>query len=232
MALVRQLGCHIATNYNTWARGKLLKTLRPETVYDFALAWWIWLCTFFNYTFEATVGYPNLVYVAATYAMAPTAFLIATSFRHYGIYMFSFAFREPAIAHGFLMRDCKFYKTLAVMHLARRILPVIKLPDDLPGVAAAIAGFSITVLATMQLGMVRTYFGSELGFVKPKWISGFPYNTIPHPMIVGQLVGWGSVLYWFAVREERLPMETVYLIGAHMTCYTLHMVQEMMTSSY
>jgi len=218
--------------YNTWARGNFLRTLRPAGMYEFCLAWWIWLTTFFNYMWEETVGWSNLVYLLATYAMGPTPFLILTSFRHYGVYMMSFAFREPAIAHGFLMRDAKLYKTVAMMHMARRILPVISLPDDLPGVVAACCGFAITIAATAQLGMVRTYFGSELGFVKPKWISGFPYNTIPHPMIVGQLFAWSSVLYWFAVRQEKLSMETINLIGAHMTCYTLHMVQEMFTSSY
>ena len=93
----------------------------------------------------------------------------------------------------------------------------------------AATGFSITILATIQLGMVRTYFGSELGFVKPEWISGFPYNTIPHPMIVGQLVAWSSIMYWFF---DRLNQETIGLIIGHMSFYTLHMVQEMLTSSY
>jgi len=218
--------------YNTWARGNFLKTLRPAGMYEFAIAWWIWLTTFANYLWEENVGWANMVYILATYAMGPTPFLILTSFRHYGIYMSSFAFRQPEIAHGSLMRDAKLYKTLAMVHMARRILPVISLPQDLPGVLMACAGFLITILATIQLGMVRTYFGSELGFVKPKWIDGFPYNAIPHPMIVGQLLGWGSVLYWFAVREERLTTETITLIGAHMSCYALHMVQEMATSSY
>ena len=93
----------------------------------------------------------------------------------------------------------------------------------------AILGFSITMLATARLGFVRTYFGSELGFVKPKWIEGFPYGTIPHPMIVGQLVAYSSILYWW---RDVMPIETIALIGTHMAFYTLHMVQEILTSSY
>jgi len=127
------------------------------------------------------------------------------------------------------MRDCKFYKTIALMHLSKRILPLVELPRDFVGIAMAIAGFSITILATMQLGMVRTYFGSELGFVKPSWITGFPYNTIPHPMIVGQLIGFSSILFWW---KDQMPTETVALIGAHMGFYLFHMFQEMLTSSY
>uniref|UniRef100_A0A7S3DMZ8 Uncharacterized protein n=1 Tax=Entomoneis paludosa TaxID=265537 RepID=A0A7S3DMZ8_9STRA len=219
-------------NYNTWARGNFLKTLRPSTVYEKTLAWWIWLTTYFNYLFEENVGWPNLVYILTSYALGPTPFLILTSFRHYGVYMCSFAFRQPDIAHGFLMRDAKLYKTIAMMHMARRLLPIISLPEDLPGILAACGGFAITIAATAQLGFVRTYFGSELGFVQPKWISGFPYSVIPHPMIVGQLLAWSSVLYWFGLRQEKLTNETITLIGAHMTCYVTHMVQEMLTSSY
>ena len=106
---------------------------------------------------------------------------------------------------------------------------MVELPGDIAGVLLATAGFSITMLATARLGFVRTYFGSELGFVKPQWIEGFPYGYIPHPMIVGQLLAYTSILCWF---WDRLTVETVALIATHMTCYTMHMVQEMLYSSY
>jgi Phospholipid methyltransferase len=217
------------TNYNTWARGNFIKTLRPNGFYENAMAWWIWLTTWFNAEFELYVGWSNLVYIGAAYAMGPLPFLILTSFRHYAVYITTFAFRSPPVAHGFLMRDSKLYKTIALMHLSRRLLPLVQLPRDVPGVVMAILGFSITILATAQLGMVRTYFGSELGFVKPEWISGFPYNTIPHPMIVGQLLAYSNILYWW---REEMPKETTMLVGAHMACYVAHMLQEMLSSSY
>lgn len=215
--------------YNTWARGNFLRTLRPAGVYEYALAWWIWLTTWFNAFIVEYVGWDNLVYVGACYAMGPLPFLILTSFRHYMVYMTTFAFRDKPVAFGYLMRDAKLYKTIALTHLGRRLLPLVSLPRDLVGVSMAVAGFSITMLATAQLGFVRTYFGSELGFVKPKWIEGFPYNTVPHPMIVGQLIAYSSILWWF---KESLDFETTALIGAHMSFYTVHMVQEMLTSSY
>ncbi len=73
--------------------------------------------------------------------------------------MATYAFREK-VAHGFMMRDAKFYKTTALMHLGRRLVPLVSLPDDTPGVLLAVTGFLITILATAQLGRVRTYFGS------------------------------------------------------------------------
>jgi len=217
------------TTYNTWARNNFLRTLRPKSTLDFLNAWWIWLTTFFNYKIEENIGYANLVYLAVSYVLGPTPFLILTSFRHYCVYMCTFAFREPMVAHGFLMRDAKFWKTVALMHLGRRLVPLVQFPEDIPGVLVAMAGFAITILATARLGFVRTYFGSELGFVKPNWIEGFPYGYIPHPMIVGQLIAYSGILAWF---WERLSTENVALIGTHMTFYTAHMVQEMLTSSY
>ena len=127
------------------------------------------------------------------------------------------------------MRDAKLFKTCAILHLARRLVPLIELPRDIPGIALATLGFSITILATVRLGMVRTYFGSELGFVKPEWINSFPYGVIPHPMIVGQLFAYSNIFFWW---REQMPLGTTLLIAGHMSFYTIHMVQEMLTSSY
>lgn len=115
------------------------------------------------------------------------------------------------------------------MHLARRILPLMQVQRDFPAILAVAGGFAITITATARLGMVRTYFGSELNFVKPKWIVGFPYGVIPHPMIVGQLIAFSSILAWW---WNELPPNDVVLIGAHMSFYTAHMIQEILTNSY
>ena len=133
------------------------------------------------------------------------------------------------VAHGEFMRDVLLFKTIAVTHLSRRLLPMVDLPHDAPGLLLVLAGFAITMLATARLGMIRTYFGSELGFVKPKWITGFPYGVIPHPMIVGQIIAYSTVLYWW---WDRITTENALLVGGHIACYTTHMVQEMLTSSY
>lgn len=222
------------TTYNTWARGNFLKTLRPNGLYEFVLAWWIWLTTWFNAVWEENVGWSNLVYIAGAYALSKafrndTVFLVLTSFRHYCVYIATFASRQPMVAHGYLMRDAKLYKTLSMMHLARHLLPLVQLPNDAPGVASAAAGFTVTLLATARLGMDRTYFGSELGFVKPQWIHGFPYGTIPHPMIMGQVWAFAAILYWW---WDRLSTFDMYLLEAHMTAYIVHMMQEILTSSY
>lgn len=224
-----KLCAYLNKTYNTWARGNFLATLQPKTTYERVNAWWIWCTTWSNAMWELHFGWSNLLYVIAAYMMGQGAFLVLTSFRHYLIYISTFAYRSPPVAHGYLMRDCKIYKTFALMHLSKRILPLVQLPRDALGLGLVLAGIAVTVLATVQLGMVRTYFGSELGFLKPTWISGFPYNTIPHPMILGQLFAYSVILLWW---KEVMPHETQLLVATHMGFYTFHMFQEMLTSSY
>jgi len=216
-------------NYNTWARNNFLQTLHPEGVYDFVLAWWIWLTTIINAGLEEKIGWTNIVYVGFAYALGPLPFLILTSFRHYCIYICTFAYRQPMVAHGEFMRDALFYKTVAIMHLSRRLLPMVELPRDAPGLLLALAGYATTMLSTARLGMVRTYFGAELGFVKPKWVEGFPYGVIPHPMILGQIVAHSAILFWW---NNRISNENMYLVIGHIACYVVHMTQEAFYSSY
>ena len=228
-------GSHLNSAYNTWARGNFLRTLRPSTAYEFVLAWWIWLTTWTNATLELHIGWTNLVYVAFAYALsrafqAPIAFLVLTSFRHYGMYVATFANRSN-VAHGVLMRDAKLYKTLSMLHLVQSLLPTVQWSSDVPLLTVATVGFALTLLATHRLGMVRTYFGTELGLVAPQYITAFPYGNggIPHPMIVGQIFGFGVLLVgWW----DRLTISQISLLLAHMGCYAAHLTQEVCTSSY
>jgi hypothetical protein len=227
------LAAHWNSAYNTWARNNFLRTLRPSGLYENGLAWWIWLTTWVNATLEEAVGWTNLVYVAAAFGVSlilnqPWIFVILTSFRHYAMYIATFAFREN-VAHGVLMRDAKLYKTLSMLHLTRLLLPVVELPKDVPMLALASCGFALTLLATYRLGMVRTYFGTELGLVPPKFITDFPYGTIPHPMIVGQIFGMSVLL---ASLHPRLTPAVIAVLAAHIGSYTGHMVQEILTSAY
>lgn len=228
--LYGKLCAYLNTSYNTWARGNFLTTLRPSGAYEIIMAWWIWLTTKGNAEFVELVGWDNVVYIGlCSTLLGPIPFLILTSFRHYAIYITTFAYREPMVAHGYLMRDAKLFKTISMLHLAKRLLPMVQLPRDIVGLGACMLGFSLTILATIRLGMVRTYFGTELKFVEPKWIDGFPYGTIPHPMIVGQVFAFATILFWW---WNEISVENKMLLAAHMTCYTLHMIQEELTGGY
>jgi hypothetical protein len=219
------LAARLNTSYNTWARGNFLKTLRPNGIYATVMAWWIWLTTWSNAMLEQFVGWSNLTYIFLAYLMGPIPFLVLTSFRHYAVYIATFACRQPPVALGYLIRDAQLYKMISMVHLAHRLLPMVRIQRDLPAVVLSSLGFGTTLLATARLGMVRTYFGSELGFVTPKWIYGFPYGYIPHPMINGQIFAFGVILYWF---WQELSLDNMVLLVAHIACYATHMTQEIL----
>ena len=236
---------YLNTSYNTWARGNFLQTLRPVHWFDDVLAWWIWLVTRTNAALEEYVGWNNVTYIVGAYLLSgydttSWIFVITTSFRHYVLYMTTFAYRTPPVALGNLMRDAKLYKTISMLHLARLLVPMVLSSWSSAGVGGtwvglglALACFSVTILATTRLGLVRTYFGAELGFVQPRWIVGFPYGYLPHPMILGQLSAYAVIGWWW--RSQLISDESskaALLLAAHATCYTMHLIQEMLTSSY
>jgi hypothetical protein len=226
-----KLCAYLNASYNTMARNNFLRTLRPTTTIAWINAWFIWLTTYFNAIFEEHIGYSNLVYVALAYSLGSTPFLLLTSFRHYVLYITTFAFRKPSVAHGYLMRDAKLYKTISMIHLAYRLLPMVQYNkvSDMIGLGIACLGFATTLLATHRLGMVRTYFGTELGYVKPCWVDGFPYGTIPHPMINGQIFAFSIILLWW---WNDITINNKYLLFAHIGFYATHMIQEIIAGAY
>lgn len=87
--------------------------------------------------------------------------------------------------------------------------------------AMIIAGSTVSTLASRALGMDGTYFGPELGVCNMKWVTAFPYNCVPHPMIVGQLVGFAGI---HLLPEFRAAWP--WLMPAHCAFYLLVMAQE------
>ena len=73
------------------------------------------------------------------------------------------------------------------------------------------------------MGVDGTYFGIELGVVKAdyKFVTKFPYNVLPHPMILGQVV---ALLGLHVVPQ--VGAARPYLIPIHVALYLIHMTQE------
>jgi hypothetical protein len=198
------------TRYNTWARARFRETLVPESVWERMVAFSILTTTKLNTAIVQYVGWWNMVYVAVTWCLGPTLFLIATSFRHYILYMATYQWREE-VNFGVFVRDAKLFKTLAYLHIGCR-LPALSW-----WVIPVVIGLFITMMATWRLGTVRTYFGAELGIVQPKHITRFPYGWIPHPMIIGQLV---SLAFLPTLTHDQ------WLVPVHCILYFAHMIQE------
>ena len=85
-----------------------------------------------------------------------------------------------------------------------------------------VGGFGLAGLSAKRLGLVRTYFGAELGLVAPRRIVGFPYGVVPQPMILGAVA-------WLVGLSLLEPFATAWpwLVPTHIGFYLLHMAQEM-----
>ena len=182
------------------ARALFLKTIRPSTWFEDLLArFGVVGVTKLVYKVEQYVGYNNIMYLALVLANAWTLqsfelWLVCTSFVHYLRYITTYYNRDN-IAYEDFKRDVLLFKSIALMNLAyvylspfdfeiSRVLNEVN-PRCL---AMIVVGYALSMKATKALGLDRTYFGVELGFLAPKWIDEFPYGTIPHPMIVSQIL--------------------------------------------
>ena len=63
--------------------------------------------------------------------------------------------------------------------------------------------------------------------MEPRFVSGFPYNCVPHPMIVGSMIG---LLGFHKMEAFRTALP--YLVPAHCVMYFTHMVQEQVRDIY
>jgi hypothetical protein len=126
---------------------------------------------------------------------------------------------------GMFKRNVMFWKTLALTHLGTTYLKNFEF--DLISLAMIICGYGLSTAATVALGIDQTYFGVELGEVEPNFVHGFPYDVVPHPMIIGSMVGLLG-FHKMAGFRAALP----YAIPMHCTMYFIHMVQEQINDIY
>lgn len=102
-------------------------------------------------------------------------------------YIGTFYYREN-IDFGVFKRDVLLFKNLSLFQLAFLIFrsiqnvssaPFLKnLTDSVDFITLGMfcGGYGISILATIALGLDRTYFGSELGYCESKWVTDFPYG--------------------------------------------------------
>eukprot|EP01061_Rhynchopus_euleeides_P037322 TRINITY_DN633_c2_g1_i1.p1 TRINITY_DN633_c2_g1~~TRINITY_DN633_c2_g1_i1.p1 ORF type:complete len:625 (+),score=294.01 TRINITY_DN633_c2_g1_i1:39-1913(+) len=143
--------------------------------------------------------------------------LACTSYIHYLTYISTFYYRSD-VNYGRLLRDCMFWKSIAY---AQMLFYYAQCDLNIASVAMACTGQALAASATAAIGMDRTYFGAELDIVGPKWISAFPYNCIPHPMILGAAICL-SGLYLNEGFRTAYPL----LVPVHVVLYVIHATQE------
>ena len=163
------------------------------------------------------------LFVAGRY-VHPKFFMCASSFTHYCMYIATYHHRDR-INFGVFKRNVVFFKTIALTHLCWNYL--VNFQYDPVSIAMLIVGYGLSTAATVALGMDQTYFGVELGVMKPNFVSGFPYNCVPHPMIVGSMIG---LLGFHKMETFRIAL--LYLVPAHCLFYFTHMMQEQVRDIY
>ena len=129
-------------------------------------------------------GLNNIALAAALYLAGlkihPRFFMATTSYTHYCMYIATYQIRE-GINFGTFKRNVVFFKTIALCHLGYNYF-IKYFEYDLISLAMILGGYSLSFSAAYALGVDQTYFGVELGAVEPNFVSGFPYNVVPHPV--------------------------------------------------
>ena len=218
---------HLSVMYNTVARKLFLNTIRPTGIWRF-MAFMVLAVTRGAFLASKYAGINNIASVLALYAVGkyihPYFFFVITSYTHYCMYIATYHVRER-INFGMFKRNAVFWKTLALSHLAVTYLKNFEF--DPVSLFMIVCGYGLSASAAMALGMDQTYFGVELGEVQPNFVSGFPYNVVPHPMIVGSMVGLLGI-HKMASFREALP----YAVPMHCFMYFVHMMQEQLGDIY
>ncbi len=214
----------LSSRYNEEARQLFLNTLKPTGLLARLQAFMILLNTIVFESVQRFIGWGNFLYVGAAAGLAlltqnVALFLAATGFVHYGLYIGAFADRDN-VAFGQFQRNAIFYKTVSLASLFG--LLVYYGQFEPVSLSLTALGFGLSSLAFWRLGPVRTYFGAELGWCAYQQETRFPYGTIPHPMILGSVIGLFG-LYCC----EPIRLHFPWLIPLHLAFYFLHLCQEL-----
>ncbi|GMI21770.1 hypothetical protein TeGR_g5735 [Tetraparma gracilis] len=186
------------------------------------------------------MGYNNLLYVGTLGAVAFVldcypVFLVGTSYVHYCRYISTYYIRKN-VNYGLFKRDVLFFKGVMLLQMLRLVMgPFADGSKDLladmnfVGLAMIVGGYLVSMAATAALGVDGTYFGIELGFVKADYmfVNSFPYNCIPHPMILSQVVAL-SGMHAFSWVGGGLKFDGPWwwVVPVHCALYFTHMAQE------
>jgi hypothetical protein len=230
----------LTTQYDIQARALFRFTLSPKSIVQRAGAKLVLIGTELTRIAEFYVGWSNVFYLLSIALLSyfltggMRVYLYASSLTHYLMYIATYNHItrvDKQVNFGIFKRDVMFFKTLSMLQLAFiSALPLLQpekydqpsRPELGAGALLILLGELVASFAFAAIGTDRTYFGAELGVVKPLKSNSFPFNTLPHPMIVGAIVAMSG--FYLLSR----PVETNLAI-AHAGCYLIHLLQEVIT---
>ena len=129
------------------------------------------------------------------------------SFWHYLVYALAFLWRR--ITPERFQRDAILLRTISLVALAGVCLAIL---PNLFSLVVMAAGFSLNVAAYRALGTDRTYYGVELTALPPERTTAFPYSLTAHPMLIGNMLGYGAPLLDAGFRAEWWPLAALHAL--------------------
>jgi len=219
------LGCALqwmTTTYDRLFRQLFLFALEPSTKVGTFCSWLINTGTYFFNHANRHVGLGNIVYVASWAYVAQQErrlFFIMTQYVHYVRYITTYYARKD-VDYMVFRRDVVFFKCVALLQIGVMAIQAHRSADVRWAFLIAL-GYGISACAVHAIGLERTYFGRELGMVSSDdvLVKSFPYNVVPHPMLVGQIIGLVGI-------HQYICSEHPLLIPLHIAFYVAHLIQE------
>lgn len=149
-----------------------------------------------------TVSVLALAWASGRWALA----VYLLSFWHYAVYVLAFFWRS--IPHARFKQDALVLRTLSLAALAYALIDA---QASLPSLAVMAAGFALNFAAVRALGADRTYYGVELGGMAEQRIDSFPFNTLPHPMLFGNVIAFAAPLLDPEFRADWWPLAVIHV---------------------
>jgi hypothetical protein len=131
-----------------------------------------------------------------------------TGFWHYLLYWLAFTF--GTIPHAVFKRDAVALKAVSVTGIASVYLAF---PLDPLSLAVIAAGILLNAVAAAALGADRTYYGVEVAGLPPRRVERFPYSMVAHPMILGNVLAFGSTLLNAGFRKDWWPLAVLHVVS-------------------
>ena len=138
---------------------------------------------------------------AAVYVDSPAVAVYALSFWHYYVYWLAYLFGASSLAA--FKRDAILMKSASILILGWVYLSA---SPDILSVCVVASGFALNAYAALVLGSDRTYYGYEIGALPLRRITSFPYSITAHPMLIGNIIGFGGALIDADFRAHWWPL--------------------------
>lgn len=142
------------------------------------------------------------------------------SYAYHAVNLAAFVFRRTEAARFALQSAV--WRTVAFGLLAAVAVRSGGLAPSVAGWSLLVVGVVLNALAVRALGVIRTYYGVELGAVPHVRVTSFPYSRFSHPMHAGIVLQFAAIGLLCPALSRELPL----LVPGHVALTVLTAVVE------